>query len=463
MRGAIFRFWLAGIFLLGGAALAPGQTMPPQAVVAEPEEKPRELPPPRPPLEPGYFPGIAPPSSQTTWDQGPVTGVMAPYGNPAAYDTLLRGWTSRRVGPFLVSPYLEYNGIYDSNIFQTATDKKSDFINVINPGLRLELPIAGLHKLSVGYLGNYFLYSEHSDVSHYDHNANLDAAVHFRGGLSLRCGNTFRRATEIPSAEFDRERPYLRDTPYFIATYAFADRWKLQGSYQFDLLRFDQAIDKPDNYYDHMGGATLYYRFWPKTALLTQFLVSSRTYPHSPADDNLSFSPLLGLTWDPTAKITGTAKFGYTFKDYSQNLPGRNNAPESFILSVQTIYRHSRYDTISLTAQRAINEDVDFGNTPYNNTGVFCAWHHDWHYFKVQSYVSFSYVNNRYLAETFDPGTGTFQRRNDDVLAAGAGLSRPLNRWLRLRLDYLYADRSSNFANFAYNEHRVLFGLQGSL
>jgi hypothetical protein len=175
---------------------------------------------------------------------GPITGVLAPYGYPAAYDTLLRGWRHHRVGPVLATPYLEYNAIYRSNIFQTTTDKRSDFVNAVFPGLRLELPVAGRTRMSVGYLGNYFMYSRNSSESHYDHNVNADVAVNFRGGLSLRLGNTFRAATEERSAATGRQRDYERLSPYFLATYVFADRWKLQGAYQFDNLEFAELQDR---------------------------------------------------------------------------------------------------------------------------------------------------------------------------------------------------------------------------
>ncbi|MCL4504065.1 MAG: hypothetical protein M1438_19755 [Deltaproteobacteria bacterium] len=53
-------------------------------------------------------------------------------------------------------------------------------------------------------------------------------------------------------------------------------------------------------------------------------------------------------------------------------------------------------------------------------------------------------------------------KRNDNFTSFGAGLSRPLTKWLKLRVDYLYNNRGSNFSFFAYNEHKVLFGIQSS-
>jgi hypothetical protein len=208
---------------------------------------------------------------------------------------------------------------------------------------------------------------------------------------------------------------------------------------------------------------TLSYKFWPKTAALVQYIFISRTYPDAPVNDKIINTPFIGLIWDPTAKISGTVKLGYSFTNYDEKIPGRNNSPKSFSTSVQTLYRWSRYTTISLTAQRSQQDDVDFGNSAFWNTGVFLTLNHEWTYFKTTTYATFSYTNNSYINDSFDAGTGTFRRRDDNIIYGGVGLSRSLTRWLRLRLDYSYLNNSSNFSGFTYNDHRFLIGLQTSI
>ena len=429
------------------------------ALPEEEEEKPPLL-----PEEPGYFPGLLPPSPYGTLSEvGPITGVMAPYGYPAAYDTLLRGWKAHRLGPVIVAPYFEYDGIYRSNIYQTSNNKQSDFVNCLNPGIRFELPILSRHKVSVGYLGNYYIYSENSDQSHYDHNVNADAVVNFRNNLSLRFGNTYRSATEERNVSTSRKRNYDRINPYFTGTYAFADKWKFQGSYEYDCLDFADIQDRRNEYREHIGGMTLYYKFWPKTAALVQYIITSREYPYEPRGDNMSHTPLLGLTWDPTAKLSGTVKFGYTMKKFDQDVVGRDDSPDSWAMSLQTLYRYSRFTTFTLTGQHSIQEDIDLGNNnAYRNTGIYASWNHDWHFIRAAVYLAFAYTRNDYLGTIFDTGTGQFINRLDDIFSFGGGISRPITSWLRARLDYQYIDRSSNLSNYTYNEHRMLVGLQSS-
>ena len=452
-----------------GAQIMSGKA-PLKEEAADNGEELEKIPPSAPIQAPAYLPLASPPYpasslelSSISGTMGPVTGGLAPYGNTAAQESLLRGWNMHKLGVFTVAPFLEYDGIYRSNVFSTPADKKSDFVNAVNPGLRLELPLARRHKISLGYLGNYFIFSRFSNLSHYDHNVNADASFNFPGGLSIRLGNGFRAATEEPSAENARKRPFLRNTPYLQAGYSLADKWRLQGFYQFDLLNFRDAVDRVNDYQEHAAGMTFYYKFWPKTAALAQYIFISRRFPDSPRDDKIINSPLLGLTWDPSSKISATAKFGYSFVDYSQKRPGRDNSPGSFIMSLQTLYRYSRYTNLALTVQRSKQDDVDFGNSPFWNTGVFATYSHDWHYFRMTTYASFGFINNDYLNESFDSGSGSFKGREDNIIYLGAGLSRPLTRWLKVRLDYSYFNQSSNISGFTYNEHQALFGLQTSL
>jgi hypothetical protein len=442
------------------AAEAPPEIAPPE-LQAAPEKRPE-----KPPEETKYLPETIPirPSTApaTTLEIGPLTGVLAPYGYPGALDTLSKGWDSHRLGIVGVSPYLGYDALYRTNIFQTSSDKKADFINTINPALRLEMPLGQQNKFSMGYLGNYFIYSRFSNQSHYDQTLNADMAFNFPAGLSLRLGNGLRIATEEATATTGRQRPYDRISPYFLAAYKLADRWKIEANYQMDALLFVDQVDRTNSYTENIGGLTLYYKVLPKTAVLAQYLITYRQYPSLSADDNISHTPLVGLTWDPTAKLSGTVKFGYTFKDYQNEIPGRNNSPQTWALSIQNLYRYSRFTTFSLIAQRSLQEDSDSNNSPYVNTGLFFTFSHYLHFFNVTSNLLLSYYNNHYENLSFDPGTGTLVRRVDNIFNAGAGLSRPLNKWLRLRLDYLYANKGSNVNTFSYNEHKVILGLQAS-
>jgi hypothetical protein len=432
----------------------------PKVRVAPEEERPPEV---KPSEEPGFFPGIVPTQRALTMEIGPVSGILAPYGNPAALDTLKKG-SAIKAGPFRVAPYLSTDMGYRSNLYQTQTNKKATSVFAFNPGIYTELPLAQKHKISVGYLGNSLIYPAANDNSHYDNNVNVDASFNFPGGLSLRAGNTLRIATEEPTAESTNQRFYHRWTPYFLANYAFADRWKLQVIYQYNKLYFaPSANSNQNNYNDNTGGVALYYKILPKTAVLGQFIVAQRTYPYQSLSNNYCYTPMVGLTWDATAKLTGIAKVGYTIKDYEKDTPGRkqNNATPAF--SGQLTYKFDERTNLALTAQRAIQEDSDVAfNSPYENTAFYLTLDHLWAFWDLSSYANISYTYNNYINETQNPGNG-LKYRQDSIISTGVGISRPFTRYLRLRLDYSYSNKASNFSGYSYNEHRVVFGIQATM
>jgi hypothetical protein len=437
--------------------VSPEQGTPEEAVKEQP--KPEEVPGVPKREEPGYFPTILFPTYYGIVQAGPVKGVLAPYGNPLAFDNLRRGWVTHGVGPLLVTPYLEYDGLYRSNIY-LSPNPKSDWVNTAIPGLQVELPIAGLHRLSMGYLGQYWMFSEHTGESHYDHNANVDAELNFRGGLSLRGGDGFRAATEERTTETGRRRPYICDTPYLLAAYNISEKTKIQATYQYTLWQYSRSIDKIDNYRNNMAGVFLFYKFLPRTSALAGYSFSSYAYPSYTQDNNYQHSPFIGLTWDPTTKLTGNIKFGYTFQNYTNHLPGRTNSPNSWAFSLGTIYRYSRYTTLNLSAQRSIQQDIDFANLSYMSTALWVSLSHDWTALRMASYVSFAYANSSYVNSGINPSTGLPSPREDNTISIGAGVSRPFASWLRLRLDYNYSNKTSDYFLYSYHEHRVLVGVQ---
>lgn len=380
-----------------------------------------------------------------------------------------RGWQSHQLGAVRVRPYLGYGAVYRSNLFQTYSNKQSDFCNLITPGIQFELPVAGTHKISLGYLANGYLYRRFSGNDHYDQNINADVSVNF-SKLSVKVGNTYRHAAEEasvtqngPSITLQPKRPYNQDTPYFNAAYKLADRWRFETNYQFNYLAYSRTQDQINNYKYNTLGATIFYKFWPKTSALIQYVATIGTFPYDNNRNYLSQTPMLGITWDPTAKLSGTIKVGYTVTNYSNLNSGLGSFdPNGVALTIQTLYRLSSYTQVSLVAQRSLQSDQNYGNNTYFNQGLMLTISHLWHYFNVTSYGSFSYYNNPYVFSSINPDTNQLEKRNDNIIYVNLGLSRPIIKWLQMRLDYFYYNRGSNFTPFATNENKVMLSLQSS-
>ena len=381
----------------------------------------------------------------TTLQVRDMTGILAPYQYSGAMDNLQLGWRGHQVGPFLMTPFFGYDSLYRSNIFQTYSHKQGDWLNLFSPNLNVQVPWGQTHSLSFAYLGNYFLYSRLTNNSHADNNFNTELRLNFPKGLEIRGGATFRAAQEEETATTPL-RAYQRFTPYFQATHHLADKWEIQGNYQYDLLQFSGETNQQNNRQDNNVGATLFYKFWPKTSFLVQYLYQRRDFPNEPTSNNSTHAPYLGLTWDPTAKLSGTIKFGYSWTTFDTQVPGRDNNLNAFSMSIQTTYRYNRYNQFSLVAQRSLQQDLDTAfNQPYENTAFYLTWNRKWESFKIQSEVVFSYANNSYINDQFNSATNSFQKRLDNVTSIGINVLRPLTPYLRVRVYYQYQNRSFQF------------------
>ena len=61
----------------------------------------------------------------------------------------------------------------------------------------------------------------------------------------------------------------------------------------------------------------------PLTSALFQYRYVTRKYPDQPGNDNEDFhrqDVFVGLSWDPSAKINGELKVGYSWQAYENNI-----------------------------------------------------------------------------------------------------------------------------------------------
>ncbi|HQO64616.1 MAG TPA: outer membrane beta-barrel protein, partial [Syntrophorhabdus sp.] len=58
---------------------------------------------------------------------------------------------------------------------------------------------------------------------------------------------------------------------------------------------------------------------------------------------------------------------------------------------------------------------------------------------------------------TPEPFTGFFKERTDKVYSTGIGAFYDIQKYLKVRLDYNYINRDSNFENYSFGENRVMF------
>jgi polysaccharide biosynthesis protein VpsM len=364
-------------------------------------------------------------------------------------------------GRFTLLPELAIQEIYRSNIFQTEFDRKSDLITVVTPGIGLRYRF-GENSLSLGYKVGFLNYARNSNNNYQDHRANGRLEFLLPAGFQFTLADDFVRSTLERSAQIDRQRPFHQNFLNAAASYGFADRWKAETKYQREDLAFDSSMDRFQEYTNSLVGASLYYRFLPRTSGLVEYDYVVKNFSGGDVADHKDHLIYAGVAFNPKGKLRGSLRAGYGWKKFDRNLAGRDNGPRTWIMATRIVGDFNPRTNLTFDAARGFADDTDFDNVSYVNTSTGLSLQH---YFtsKIGSEAAISYRRSDYLDFTVEPVTGLLSKRNDKVWTFGASGFYNFQKWLQARIEYQYITRNSNFPTFSFDEHRAIFRVVFSL
>jgi len=164
----------------------------------------------------------------------------------------------------------------------------------------------------------------------------------------------------------------------------------------------------------------------------------------------------LGLNFDPAGKLAGRVKFGYGRKEYDRRLPGRDTRSNTWVADVDLVQNFTKYTSLAFSILRAFQDDTFYANVPYYRTAASLTLQH---YFtrKIGGRAMTWYDRADYQEKTIERYTGIFKERTDNVYSTGIGAFYDIQKYLKVRLDYNYINRDSNFEDFSFGENRVMF------
>lgn len=365
-------------------------------------------------------------------------------------------------GRFTLLPEIALEETWRSNIFLTQSDRKSDFVTSIAPGLGLKYLFGEDNSLALGYRVGFLEFAKYSNLDYQDHRAYGLLKFVAPGGLQLTLGDNFTKSAVEPIGIITRERPYYDNIANGSAAYGFADRWRIEGK----VSREDDAWGEPaDRIYEYgytLMGMDLYYRLVPRMSGLVEYDYAVKDFVTARIDDHKDQLAYLGLAFDPTGKLKGTFKVGYGWKEFDEDIVGRDNTPHSWVMAVQLVDDFDSRTKATLDTQRAFADDSDAGNASYIDTLASLSFQH---YFtgKIGGMGKVSYQQGDYVDRFADPVTGQMVKRLDKVWVFGAAGFYDIQKWLQVRLEYQFQDRNSNVETYSYIDHRVVFRLVFSL
>jgi polysaccharide biosynthesis protein VpsM len=373
-------------------------------------------------------------------------------------------------GRATVNPYVDFNSVYDDNVFRTGSDRIDDWYFLVSPGIKFNVPQRD-NLFVLEYRADIYKYVDtgnaNDTVDHYLHGA---AAFNFPGGMSIKVDDLANKSHESRGTENIVEvgsnlNRYYSNLLNAEVAYAFADRYKIAVGYQNFMIDYVLDDQKYRDQFNNAATLTLFYQLAPKTSALIQGSYKRVNHDngnesvHEVAQtlDSNEYWAEAGLTWNFTAKSTGTIKGGYEWKVF--DFAGSKDFTNP-IFEVDINHNFTSKTAIVLSGVRQAYESDEFRADYY--TGTTGSIELDYRpVTKILIAPRGSYSYNRYAQDiTIDTQTAT---RTDGVWNAGIDVTYDMNKWFSVGLGYTHSNRASNFTIYDYTDNLAMVKLKGTI
>ena len=353
---------------------------------------------------------------------------------------------------------------FDSNIYDTSADEIESWIGIVAPAILLSTAPAQQRYalLYQGEYGHYFNGSDSAD-NYADHA--LSGLAQFQ--LSSRAQLDLAAATE--KGHWGRGS-YLTEgleptSPSFPSAPDEFDRNKWGGKFRYGAegnrgrLRLGfggSQLDYTNNrertqFYDYetlSGSAGLSLFFHPRSAVVLDAVFTDVIYeserPGEPSRDSEDWRFLLGLTWEATAKTSGSIRLGIQRRRFDDPARAPTSNPS---WEVDVRWSPREYSYFDFAASRR-NEET-FGDGAFIDISEYkVAWTHQWHE-SWESNISWARINYEFVGSP----------RDQSLNKLSLGLRYRQGRLLTWEAGYARRSRNSDSSNLIYDGNMFSIGV----
>jgi hypothetical protein len=378
----------------------------------------------------------------------PATG-----GSTSAIDEVRKTYPLH-AGPFYVRPGLTLDELgVDTNVFNQAGERKSDFTFTVAPRADIAVPLArrGLITATVGT--DLVYYAE------YESERSIDPRMLVRGEayarrVTLFVENGWLNTRQRPNFEIDLRSRHqehelaggiaVRVTPKFSVEVAKRlGKIRFDGDAFFLGQRLQETLDRDTDAYTMTARHKLSFL----TTLGVRYERKEDRFPLSPVRDTDSFRVMPGVEFKPRALISGSAWVGYRrFDPKNPIMPAKAGLVSELALS----YTLLGSTTFGVTYDRDYQYSFEALN-PYfvdNSVGVFIRRALGGRFDVQASAARHAYDYERLAIQTADVAAAEARRDTTDNF--GLGLGYRLKRQTRVAFGATYHTRKSTAALHVY-------------
>lgn len=370
----------------------------------------------------------------------------------------------------MFTPTLKLEHGHNNNLYGTKNDTKSTRFTVVEPSFALNLDRAK-SAYELKYVMRSNNYHSANDNNHIDHHFTAKSGFEFnaRNRLVLDAGYHKLQSTSTDNADgLGKNDKWNTKNIGGVYTYgARSARTQVDFGLNYDELRYDNTrkdingvrVNKGSERDATAAVVTGYYAIAPKTKVLLEGRYTDYDYKSNDARDSKNKALLAGVTWEATARTTGSVKIGREKKDYKKSTYSDKSTG---MWEAGVTWAPRTYSTFSLNTRRGFDEGsnyTDLDGDGYSTSSIktashSLAWNHKW-LERLSSNVSFSYIDRDYQ--------GREANRDDTIKQYNLGLTYQARRWLDVGLGYTYRDNDSNIDNHDYNRNVYSITFNASL
>ncbi|MEI9886082.1 MAG: outer membrane beta-barrel protein [Rhizomicrobium sp.] len=207
----------------------------------------------------------------------------------------------------------------------------------------------------------------------------------------------------------------------------------------------------------YQGYAKVFYNFSPGYSAFVKGLYESRQFDQffdrtGRHRSSTGYRVDAGVDLEITHLVTGQIFVGYLEQHFSQSVPLPLKNISGIDYGVNLDWFALPVLTVHLNGARTISDTTLAGVSASEDSAIKLSADYEFRYnILVQGF--FSYTHSDLIGST----------RTDDYPSAGIGVKYLLNRYLSADINYVYGDRSSNFAGVNYTDNTISIGLTAHL
>lgn len=404
--------------------------------------------------------------------QWPMTGYYSIY--PGSRPETLPG-NGVTVGPLRLHPHIGVAQMYTDNVFRTNSNKTSDFLTTLSPGIQVQLPFAGFHSFLIDYRTNLQYYARTSSNDVHDQTAVGAFKFNFPGGLNVNLQGEHKRGHDPRGSAVDDANTQRLGVNRWTAN-SFTGHAEYVGvrssvglsvqTIRWDYLNNDQAPirDRLTNRADLMFTR----RITDKTSLLARISAQQSLYDQNKNLDNVIYTFSGGARWNVTEETSGDILVGYQSVQFTRaqvNQPPPldrffrdKDAYSNFYFMGRLNWQATPLLRLTLQGYRAIQQTVSSGSLFYTATGVNLTARHTLTD-RTTLTLNLGYEHDKFQNSSFGGTTGGADR-SEDLKNVAVGVNYRAVEWVGLGAQYIFEDRHSTQSQFTYQANTFMLSAE---